>query len=396
LYLEILLSPESSSFLACCLASQSIDLVQRSIKIIQRATQLPKFPVDVLSVTIAKNNKQTDDRINVLQKQRLEESIHPFSNEFVLSTEVSKQTERQCTHKYDPNVMAALADRISSELEIKDSPKFSEIMDIYEHKLAAVEAKERQLQELLDAKTAALSQSDRVIAQYRCRSAQSQAECLKLRSLLLENQKYSEKQHEQISDMEKEKRYFLKVEEEFKQLQKTHRDFEQRLETTQHNLDVAVKENLSLKEMNALVKKQNEHLKNECESLSQNVKELEKERKLTDNLLHELEEKHKESLKLIVNMKQEIMDKGNEIQVVEKKMKGIEKQLKQSERTRLDLSHKVTSSSVLIEKYEKEIKEKDIHITDLNSQLEKHSQIAAMIHNLSGGKVPSNVLNFSS
>ena len=38
-----------------------------------------------------------------------------------------------------------------------------------------------------------------------------------------------------------------------------------RLETTQHNLDAAVKENLSLREMNAMVKKQNEQLKNERE-----------------------------------------------------------------------------------------------------------------------------------
>ena len=39
-----------------------------------------------------------------------------------------------------------------------------------------LQVKEMQLQDLLDAKTAALSQSDHFIAQYRCRSAQSEAE----------------------------------------------------------------------------------------------------------------------------------------------------------------------------------------------------------------------------
>ena len=56
----------------------------------------------------------------------------------------------------------------------------------------------------------------------------------------------------------------------------------------------------------------------------------------------------------------------------------------------------MSSLSVLNEKYEKEMKDNDILIEDLKSQLEKHSQIAAMIHNLSSGKLPCNALNFSS
>ena len=71
-----------------------------------------------MSVTIAKNNKQADDKINVLQKQKFEESAHSFSKKFLLPTEVSKQAERQYAYKDDPTTMAALADRISSELEV--------------------------------------------------------------------------------------------------------------------------------------------------------------------------------------------------------------------------------------------------------------------------------------
>lgn len=40
--------------------------------------------------------------------------------------------------------------------------------------------------------------------------------------------------------------------------------------------------------------------------------------------------------------------------------------------------------------------DKDEIIQDLRTQLDKHSQIAAMIHNLSSGKIPGNGLNFSS
>ena len=60
------------------------------------------------------------------------------------------------------------------------------------------------------------------------------------------------------------------------------------------------------------------------------------------------------------------------------------------------LHFKVSSLAVLNQKYEKEIKEKDEIIQDLKIQLDKHSQIAAMIHNLSSGKMPGNGLNFSS
>jgi len=48
----------------------------------------------------------------------------------------------------------------------------------------------------------------------------------------------------------------------------------------------------------------------------------------------------------------------------------------------------VSSLELLCSKHETAIKEKDIVIGAQKEELDKHSQIAALIHNLSGGKGP--------
>ena len=63
----------------------------------------------------------------------------------------------------------------SFSFQIKDV-KTSDILTVYEHRLQSLQTKEDHLQDLLDAKTLALSQADRVISQYRGRCAQVSAE----------------------------------------------------------------------------------------------------------------------------------------------------------------------------------------------------------------------------
>lgn len=82
--------------------------------------------------------------------------------------------------------------KIEQGLNIKEL-KRSEIMDLYEHKIAVLTRKEQELQNYIEAKTAALQKADQIMTQYKCRQADSDAEALRLRTLLKEFESRSEK-----------------------------------------------------------------------------------------------------------------------------------------------------------------------------------------------------------
>eukprot|EP00795_Rhopilema_esculentum_P013826 gene13826-4759_t len=281
-YTRILQSSNLPPFLACCLASTSTDLVKRTMKIVQTLLSLSKSSPDLLSTLLASNNKQREEITALLRKQQsIEPAYHPNVASFSVNEIVSNSRRDGGKSKQDEHVdsISALADRVSSGLEIKDSAKVSEIMDIYEHKLAIIQGKESHLQDLLDAKTAALAQADRYIAQYRCRSAQSEAECLKLRSLLLESQKTSESQFEQIDvftvemksletkidSLYDENKALTEISTEHHQLKLSHKEALDRLNTVRNGLIAAEEEQKNMTEANDILKRQYENLKSQQE-----------------------------------------------------------------------------------------------------------------------------------
>ena len=55
------------------------------------------------------------------------------------------------------------------------------------------------LKDLLDAKALALAQADRLIAQYRCRKAESEVEMSRLRALMHQSEKEAEKSRDLLN-----------------------------------------------------------------------------------------------------------------------------------------------------------------------------------------------------
>ncbi|KAL5467708.1 hypothetical protein EMCRGX_G031971 [Ephydatia muelleri] len=119
-------------------------------------------------------------------------------------------TDAECSDKVlmrekvvvDTAAVDDLIQKFKNGLELKDI-KTSEIIDVYEHKLQAMQQKECHLQDLVDAKSLALTQADRLISQYRGRKAHIDEECLKLRTLLQGAERHSEGLTEKVEELQK-------------------------------------------------------------------------------------------------------------------------------------------------------------------------------------------------
>eukprot|EP00058_Branchiostoma_floridae_P022656 XP_002608146.1 hypothetical protein BRAFLDRAFT_91375 [Branchiostoma floridae] len=238
-----------------------------------------------------------------------------------------------------------LIDRMNSGLEIKDV-KASEIMDLYEHKLASLATKESHLQDLLEAKQLALAQADRLIAQYKSRRAQSEAEARKLASMLQESERRSESYRDQINELRLDKERQAEdmeqlvgqnnklqaIAEEYEQLQAAYAEQIQRVEALQRSVNAHMDEQKSLREMNEMLRRHNESLKNQ----------------------------------------------------IEDEKKRLTKQLKDKE-VKLTGNDTPSPNHHIAVSYEASIAEKDALIKTQKAELDKNAQIVAMIHNISAG-----------
>jgi len=303
--------------------------------------------------------------------------------------------------QHDANI-ESLIEKMKSGLEIKPDPHASEIMDIYEAKLAALETKESHLQDLLEAKALALSQADRLISQYRCRRAQSEAECAKLMQLLQTTEKKAEKQTEQINELlqaqkaaTKEMEVLMRhnenlkvVEEEHEQLKIAFAEQSQRLETSQRSLMAAQDEHKALSDLNEMLRRHNDNLKSQHDCTTKQLQELETERKKVVQQLKEKDSKCQELRKTLQKQEEETKEREKNIDELQSKNESLKSDLTKADKERKELAHKLSSLELICRQNEDVIKKREVAIKELQSELDRQAQIAAMIHNLSSGKVP--------
>lgn len=368
-YLTIVKSQKLIPFLCHGLMSDSKYQIKASLQIVGEGLKVNHLDIKTLADTIyLHNSSQHNDQINSIQHSDdlsapQVHAMHDFSKT------INKSSFQ------DDSAITKLTEKLK-DLDTNNGIKVSEIMDFYEHKLSALLGRESHIQDLLDAKSSTLIKTERLLVQYRCRHAQADAECLKLRSMLHSSEKKCEEDliklnsftenkyimEEKMSSLHRKIEVLQSIATEHEQFKKDLEAKNLELDSLQKNLKTVLDEKNSLMSTNA--------------SIIENIELLDKKLENANKKMNELVEENQNCINLI--------------QEKEKETKNLKKSLKET-------TGKVTSLETIVKEFEASIAEKENAISQLHVELEKQCQISAMIHNLTMGKmnVPNLTANTS-
>ncbi|WAR07678.1 CIP2A-like protein [Mya arenaria] len=334
-------------FLACGLGSTNRQRVQQTMEIIVLGAKLEGFPTVILSDALVYNNSGRDSQTSHSSScypthPHKRQLIEDKENQMVLRNKpVNSHHGQDFPDKSDgDDSIQTLISSLNNSLAIKDG-KMPELMAVYERSLQALQTKEQHLQDLLEAKTLALTQADRMLAQYRSRKGQDEAEFNRLRSLLIQAEKRCEGLQHGSTDMQG------RIDKYSKEVDDLHTENRKLQEVAKMHQQLTVV-HTELTEAHESLQKSHQTLRQEHNSLTE---------------MHEMLQKHNTNLKQQYDLAME------QLTALQDERRKISTQLKTSE---AKLDAKITS-------YEEEIKE-------LKTEVHKHRQIAALINSLSGGQ----------
>lgn len=378
--------------LSLALTSHHRESVQTALSLLFEATPLPEFPALILGECIAANNayRQREAELSV-KRVAVQEYPSPRTNGSMLDSSTGS------IHRS----INSLADKMQNGLALQEQSKdslVSEVINVYEQKLSAFESKESRLQDLLEAKALALSQADRLLAQFRVQQAQGEAEARKLGCLLKEGERRREELQSELGNQGLEvERCKSDIEELLKHNARLQRDSDehQTLKGVYNTLLNRFNESERLlKELQAAHISLTKH----NDTLKQNHEALQLQNDKTVALLEERE-------KAIKSLHSDLQQKDNEIADLRSELRAEEQKLKEKDRERRDLEETVDVLRKELDKTEQARKDASIKASSLEQQksqielklkqkedeLKKHSAMIAMIHSLSSGKMKNEV-----
>ncbi|XP_066538593.1 protein CIP2A isoform X2 [Hoplias malabaricus] len=364
--------------LSLALTSNHREHVQTALRILFEAAPLPHFPAVLLGESMAANNAYQQRETELATRGgAVQEDGVTIGKSF-------------CTGPSSPSRqnIDSLIEKLQSGMQepMKDV-HVSEIIDVYEQKISALASKEGRLQDLLEAKALALSQADRLIAQYRCQRAQAEAEARKLASLLKETERRKEELQgelsEQVLEVEKLKIDSQQLLQHNSRLQ-TVSDEHQNLKGTYNQLLSRYNKNEGmLKELQAAhisLTQQAEALKKSNEGLILQQERLSAELVQKEQHIAALEETVQEKCGIIAGLQAEMRKQEEQACEMEESMNILRKELSKTEQARKDASIKASSLELQKTQLEAKLQKKE-------EELSKHTQMIAMIHSLSSGKL---------
>ncbi|XP_067849154.1 protein CIP2A [Heptranchias perlo] len=401
-FYKILQDQRLTSPLSFALTSEHREHVQFALKILFEAAPLPDFPAIMLGESIAANNACKQQHIDHVMKKI---PVQQHSTNFVTSKcSSTASATRSNIHE--------LIDKLQLGMELKEQVKdvrLSDVMDVYEQKLSSLASKENRLQDLLEAKALALAQADRLIAQYRCQRAHAEAEARQLASLLMDAERKNEEldgvlktqllesecAKTDIEELYQHNRKLQAIAEEHESLKVTSQSLAQNLEIVERQLKELQTERNSLSKQTEMFKKQIDSLKQQNDRCLAQLAELEGQK---NDLCIQLQEKDNKLLGLEQNLhvqQEKTKATEKEKEDMEETIDVLRKELSKTELARKELSIKLSSLEVQKSQLEARLQQKEALVQAQQDELGKHSQMIAMIHSLSSGKLPSNTVNLS-
>lgn len=399
-------------FLSAGLTSDNRTIVQVTLQIICFASILDAFPTVLLGDALAASNCKRKEE--ALRK----DSLHAYGGSSYGGTcniphtytmPVLRSFENKeninCNGINDTRIsdheasVQSIIHKMQSGLELKDANS-SEIIDIYEHKLQSLQTKEDQLQDLLEAKTLALTQADRLIAQHRSRKAAYEAEGAKMRKLLHTSERNSEKcreennelklqkekLHNTLESLTEEKNRLEQIAEEHQQLTVAYTELSEKYRTVDKSFLSLRQEHKTLTEMHEMLQKHNESLKQQYDVTSEQLSKLEEERKQLSKTLKERDTKISDISKAQTKLQKDYKSSEKEREQLEEAVDKFRANLAKLEQTKKQLQHQLSSLEMVCSQHETDLNTKDKELTNLRGEVEKHRQIAALINSLSSGK----------
>ncbi|XP_044031927.1 protein CIP2A isoform X1 [Siniperca chuatsi] len=377
--------------LSLALTSHHRERVQTGLSLLFEATPLPDFPSLVLGESIAANNayRQREAELSV---KRVAVPEVPLSRTNTSVLDSSSGSSRS---------VHSLVEKIQNSLELQEQVKdshVSEIINVYEQKLSAFASKESRLQDLLEAKALALSQADRLIAQYRFQRAQAEAEACKLGCLLKEAERRREDLQGELSsqvleverskaDMEELLQHNARLQqdsEEHQALKGSYNALLNRFNESERLLKELQTAHISLTKQSDTLRKNHEALQLQHEKMASLLEEREEEIR---SLHSDLQQMNSDIAGLRGELRAEeekVKEKDEERRELEETVDVLRKELNKTEQARKDASIKASSLELQKSQLEAKLKQKE-------DELNKHSAMISMIHSLSSGKLKSDV-----
>ena len=169
-YQSVLEDPRLLPYLSYALTHSGRRETLLSLELLREALQMPNFHISNFGNLLASTAFNQREQVRQLCVQ--------------LNTKLPSKPSEELQQPGSPLKLDSVSvedsiKRMRSGLSLSDM-RNSDIIDIYEYKLSTLDTKVNQLEALLEAKSLSLQQSERLVAQLRCKLADSESECQNL------------------------------------------------------------------------------------------------------------------------------------------------------------------------------------------------------------------------